>query len=69
MMSMCFTWFPRSDLGEYNAVVVAVAHQIYQEWNIERWQEILLPKAVVVDVKGIVPREELQTLKHFVWRL
>jgi UDP-N-acetyl-D-galactosamine dehydrogenase len=41
----------------YRAVVVAVAHQQFCSWGIEQWHQLLDPNGVLLDLKGIVPRE------------
>ena len=41
----------------YGAVVAAVAHRQFAQWAPEQWQQLLLPFGVLLDLKGIVPRE------------
>ena len=43
--------------GSYGAVVAAVAHRQFRELPTERWQELLMRSGVLLDLKGIVPRE------------
>jgi UDP-N-acetyl-D-galactosamine dehydrogenase len=40
-----------------DAVVAAVAHHQFQRQSADRWRALLAPTAVLVDLKGIVPRE------------
>ena len=43
--------------GQYAAAVVAVAHRQFLGWSPERWKELLLPEGVLMDLKGVIPRE------------
>ena len=40
----------------WSAVVVAVAHQQFRELSVEKWQQLLTPDGVLLDLKGLVPR-------------
>ena len=44
------------DLGRCQAVVLAVAHQEFAAFEVEKWQQLLTPDGVLMDLKGIVPR-------------
>jgi len=46
----------------YAAVVVAVAHREFAAWGAEQWQLLLQPGGLLLDLKGIIPRE-LQPLR------
>ena len=46
----------------WSAVVVAVAHQQFRALTAEHWQPLLTPDGVLVDLKGLVPRQ-LQPLR------
>ena len=52
-----------------SAVVLAVAHRSYREWNVSQWRKLMAELAVVVDVKGIVPREITSEAGVKLWRL
>jgi UDP-N-acetyl-D-galactosamine dehydrogenase len=41
----------------YRAVVAAVAHQQFCSWGADQWHQLLEPNGVLLDLKGIVPRE------------
>jgi UDP-N-acetyl-D-galactosamine dehydrogenase len=41
----------------YSAVVAAVAHQQFCSWDAGRWRQLLDPCGVLLDLKGIVPRQ------------
>jgi len=43
--------------GPYRGMVVAVAHREFAALEPGQWQAMLEPGAVVLDIKGIVPRE------------
>jgi UDP-N-acetyl-D-galactosamine dehydrogenase len=43
--------------GCYSAVVAAVAHHQFVAWSATQWCQLLEPTGVLVDLKGIVPRE------------
>ncbi len=42
--------------GRYNAIILAVAHQEFQELNLDSFKT---PHAVVYDIKGILPKEQV----------
>ena len=58
-----------SALQPAHAIVLAVAHRTYNEWTLEDWQKLLLPGAIVTDVKNVVPTEDLEQAGHHVWRM
>ncbi len=41
----------------FNAVVVAVAHKQFKEISTEQWRKLIIKKGVILDLKGITPRE------------
>lgn len=41
----------------YSAVVAAVGHRQFATLNASQWQQLLTPTGVLLDLKGIVPRE------------
>ena len=43
--------------GRYSVVVAAVAHRQFANQSAEKWQNLLEPTGVLLDLKGIVPRE------------
>jgi UDP-N-acetyl-D-galactosamine dehydrogenase len=43
--------------GRYSAVVAAVAHRQFAAWSAQQWSQLLAPNGVLLDLKGIVPRE------------
>ena len=42
------------------ADAIMVAHHSFREWNILQWKNKLSDNSVVIDVKGAVPRNELE---------
>ena len=42
---------------KYNAVVCTLAHSEFMRMNQEEWKEIIEPRGIIFDLKGIVPRE------------
>ena len=42
---------------KYGAVVVAVAHQQFVDIKSEQWRQMLVVNGVLLDLKGIIPRE------------
>ena len=51
------------------ALVVALAHKIYQNWPIEKWFSLLYPDGIVVDVQNIVPRDEIQKAGYMICKI
>ncbi len=41
----------------WNSVVAAVGHQQFAELAAQQWRQLLAPSGVLIDLKGIVPRE------------
>lgn len=54
--------------GPYQAVILAVAHKEYKEWNEEDLSALLEAKGVLVDLKGIW-RKMAQTTPYRYWSL
>ena len=46
-----------SDAARYGAVASAVAHRQFSEFSAEQWMKLLTPGGLLLDLKGIVPRE------------
>jgi UDP-N-acetyl-D-galactosamine dehydrogenase len=44
------------------AVVATVAHREFAAWGVQQWQLLLQPGGLLLDLKGIIPRE-LQPLR------
>jgi UDP-N-acetyl-D-glucosamine/UDP-N-acetyl-D-galactosamine dehydrogenase len=58
-----------SDLLPAHAIVLAVSHKCYQEYSLENWVSLLHPKAILIDVKNIIPFTQLGKIGHKVWKL
>ena len=43
--------------ASHGAVVAAVAHRQFAELTADQWRQLLTPSGVLLDLKGIVPRE------------
>ena len=43
-----------------DAILLAVAHQSFREWSVLQWKKYLSDNSVVLDVKGMAPRNELE---------
>ena len=58
-----------NELQPASAVVLAVAHQQFQNLSMIKWQRLLNPKAIVVDIKKVAPAKELENAGYLIWRL
>ncbi|MEL0219901.1 MAG: nucleotide sugar dehydrogenase [Deltaproteobacteria bacterium] len=58
-----------NEIALVSAIVLAVAHKPFKEWSPTQWLERLQAEGVVMDVKGIAPREELVQAGINIWRL
>ncbi len=58
-----------SEIAPVSAIVLAVAHKPFKQWSLNQWLERLQAGGIVVDVKGITPREELVEAGVKIWRL
>ena len=54
--------------GKYNAVIGAVAHDQLKEISLKELENLIEPKGLLVDLKGIWPSVNSNT-KLRVWRL
>jgi UDP-N-acetyl-D-galactosamine dehydrogenase len=43
--------------GDFPGVIVAVSHREFQALSVEHWRGLMQPQGVLLDLKGIVPRE------------
>ena len=55
--------------GPFEAIILAVGHQNYSDWDSSQWTRKLIKGGVIIDVKGIVPKEALDKLGIRIWRL
>jgi UDP-N-acetyl-D-galactosamine dehydrogenase len=54
----CLTVLPEIPMGScWSSVVAAVAHRQFTTLEAEQWRQLLEPAAVLLDLKGIAPRE------------
>ena len=58
-----------NEIALVSAIVLAVAHKPFKEWSPAQWLERLQAEGVVMDVKGIVPRDELAMAGIRIWGL
>ncbi len=58
-----------NEIALVSAIVLAVAHKPFKEWSPTQWLERLQAEGVVMDVKGIVPREKLAGNGIRIWSL
>jgi len=43
--------------SRFHAVICAVAHKQFVQLSVEQWQQLLVPAGVLLDLKGVLPRE------------
>lgn len=60
---------PFSELSTANAVVVAVAHHVFQELNANSFIQMMKSKPVLVDVKGLYSKKEFEEAGIRIWSL
>jgi UDP-N-acetyl-D-glucosamine/UDP-N-acetyl-D-galactosamine dehydrogenase len=60
---------PMSDLPPADALIAAVAHKEFKSLTVESVQKLLKDKPVLVDIKNIFPRAELERSGIRTWRL
>ncbi len=58
-----------SEIAPISVIVLAVAHKPFKQWSLNQWLERLQAGGIVVDVKGITPKEELVEAGVKIWRL
>ncbi|HLB41781.1 MAG TPA: nucleotide sugar dehydrogenase [Gammaproteobacteria bacterium] len=56
-------------LPTMDAIVLAVAHHDYRVLSVDQYQKLLKPKAVIMDVKGILDAEYFRKNGYKLWRL
>ena len=59
----------KEELHSLDAVVVCVAHSEFRQFTSNDWQKILNRKSVVMDIKGILNRNDMKPLGVSLWRL
>jgi UDP-N-acetyl-D-glucosamine/UDP-N-acetyl-D-galactosamine dehydrogenase len=52
-----------------HAIVLAVAHKAYLDWNTEDWGKVLLSGCIFMDVQGKMHAEMLEAEGYLVWKL
>ena len=57
------------DVKNQDAVVIAVSHREYINFSENRWQRILKPKGVVIDIKSIFNKNYFSKLNFRYWAL
>lgn len=62
-----FKMVAESDLKDLDAVIVAVAHRQFKELGVAWITAMLKPRGVVIDIKGIFPKESVSDTAY--WRL
>tara|TARA_B100000579_G_scaffold352723_1_gene307207 strand:- start:27327 stop:28694 length:1368 start_codon:yes stop_codon:yes gene_type:complete len=40
---------------KYHAIILAVAHSIFNEWTLDFWRSLIYPESILFDVKGLIP--------------
>ena len=62
---------PIEDIKEIDALIIAVAHNEYKKLNIKTFKEKFKDKnnMVLIDIKGILNKEEVITEGYKFWRL
>ena len=53
----------------YDAVIIAVAHQPFVEMTLETLRKLMNGKPLLLDLKGIYSRKAAETLNIAYWRL
>lgn len=59
----------KGDKDVFDILVVAVAHQEYRNASLDYYRDQLAENALIVDVKGILPRAECESFQLNVWRM
>ena len=60
---------PIEKIGRSHALILAVAHQQYKSLSVQAYRELCHDHGVVIDIKGIANREQIQALGLTHWRL
>ncbi len=60
---------PMQQLDQLDALILAVAHDIFLNIKIETIERMLKDKKVLIDIKGIYNRKLLEQKGYFYWRL
>jgi len=57
------------DLLNSHAIILAVAHKSYREWSVSKWEKLLKSNGVIIDIKNVLPTQQLESAGHLVWKL
>lgn len=60
---------PWDDLPKTDLLVIAVGHNKYREMNLDKLLAKLNPGGIIMDVKSILPRNEIKSRGFVLWRL
>lgn len=59
----------RQDLRNCQAVILAVPHSQYLQWDVAEYGAMMVAGATLIDIKSVLDRARLQQAKLNVWRL
>jgi len=60
---------PFKDIENYEAVIIAVGHDIFKNIDLRQWQKIFFKKCVLIDVKSVYKKNYFQNTNIRHWRL
>lgn len=60
---------PLAELKKADALIVAVAHQVYKDLTISELKRYMGQSTVLIDIKGAIPRQTVEELGIRLWRL
>lgn len=57
------------DIQNVDAIVLAVAHDLYQQYSIAQYHAKMANHSIIIDVKGVLNKQECQENGIQLWRL
>ena len=63
------TFSSREEIGQVDAVVLAVAHEEFKDYAMKEYDDLYRDKKIMLDVKGLLDRKAYEEAGYSYWRL
>lgn len=63
------TFSSREEIGQVDAVILAVAHEEFKDYAMKEYDELYRGKKIMLDVKGLLDRKAYEEAGYSYWRL
>ena len=63
------TFSSREEIGQVDAVILAVAHEEFKDYAMKEYDDLYRDKKIMLDVKGLLDRKAYEEAGYSYWRL